>query len=96
MFCFRNLSQSEAPQKTVEHPCPEEEITPKVNNAMPNTAYAHFVSRWEVSHFLWNIRQLVKISPSGSQSPDPNAFLVSSLIKVFSFKMSSTGMLQDE
>ena len=30
---------------------------------------------------LWNIRQLVKISLSGSQSPDPNTFLVSSLIR---------------
>ena len=30
---------------------------------------------------LWNIRQLVKISLSVSQSPDPNVFLVSSLIK---------------
>ena len=30
---------------------------------------------------LWNIRQLVKISLSVSQSPDPNIFLVSSLIK---------------
>ena len=30
---------------------------------------------------LWNIRQLVKISLSCSQSPDPNTFLVSSLIK---------------
>ena len=30
---------------------------------------------------IWNIRQLVKISLSGSQSPDPNTFLVSSLIK---------------
>ena len=30
---------------------------------------------------FWNIRQLIKISPSGSQSPYPNAFLVSSLIK---------------
>ena len=25
---------------------------------------------------FWNIRQFVKISPSGSQSPDPNTFLV--------------------
>ena len=39
---------------------------------------------------FWNIRQLVKISLSGSQSPEPNTFLVSSLIKIFSFKMSST------
>ena len=30
---------------------------------------------------LWNIRQLVKILLSGSQSPEPNTFLVSSLIK---------------
>ena len=30
---------------------------------------------------LWNVRQLAKISLSGSQSPDPNTFLVSSLIK---------------
>ena len=30
---------------------------------------------------LWNIRQLVKISLSCSQSPDPNTFLVSYLIK---------------
>ena len=30
---------------------------------------------------LWNIRQLVKISLSSHQSPDPNTFLVSSLIK---------------
>ena len=29
---------------------------------------------------LWNIRQLIKISPPGSQSPDPTAFLVSFLI----------------
>ena len=29
----------------------------------------------------WNIRQPIKISLSGSQSPDPNTFLVSSLIK---------------
>ena len=32
---------------------------------------------------LWNIRQLVKISLLGSQSPDPNTCLVSSLIKSF-------------
>ena len=31
--------------------------------------------------FLWNVRQLAKISLSGWQSPDPNTFLVSSLIK---------------
>ena len=30
---------------------------------------------------LWNIRQLVKIPLSGSQNPEPNTFLVSSLIK---------------
>ena len=36
---------------------------------------------------LWNIRQLVKISLSGSQNPDPNTFFVST--KIFSFKMSS-------
>ena len=30
---------------------------------------------------LWNIRLLVKISLSGSQSSDPNTFLVSSLTK---------------
>ena len=30
---------------------------------------------------LRNIRQLVKISLIGSQSPEPNTFLVSSLIK---------------
>ena len=35
---------------------------------------------------FWNIRQLVKISPSGSQSPDPIAFLVSSLIKSLWFQ----------
>ena len=35
---------------------------------------------------LWNIRQLVKISLSGSQSPDPNTFLVSSLIKSLLFQ----------
>ena len=35
---------------------------------------------------LWNIRQFVKISLSGSQSPDPNTFLVSSLIKSFQFQ----------
>ena len=47
MLCFRNLSQNEAPQKTVEQPCPEEEITPKVNTAAPNTPYVHFVPTWE-------------------------------------------------
>ena len=36
---------------------------------------------------LWNIRQLVKISLSGSQNPDRNTFFVSS--KIFSFKLSS-------
>ena len=30
---------------------------------------------------FWNIRQLVKISLSGSQIAEPNTFLVSSLIK---------------
>ena len=30
---------------------------------------------------LWNNRQLVKISLSGSQNPDPNTFFVSALIK---------------
>ena len=30
---------------------------------------------------LWNIRELVKILLSVSQSPEPNTFLVSSLIK---------------
>ena len=30
---------------------------------------------------LWNIRQLVKIPLSGRQSPEPNTFLFSSLIK---------------
>ena len=44
---------------------------------------------------LWNIRQLVRISLSGSQSPDPNTFLVSSLIKSLVSKYS-VSMLQDE
>ena len=35
---------------------------------------------------LWNIRQLVKIFLSGSQSPDSNTFLVSSMIKSFQFQ----------
>ena len=39
---------------------------------------------------LWNIRQLVKISPSGSQSPDSNVFLCFIFDqKSCSFKMSS-------
>ena len=46
---------------------------------------------------LWNIRQLVKISPSGSQSPDPNVFLVSSLIKsLVVSKCLVCMLLQDE
>ena len=46
---------------------------------------------------LWNIRQLVKISPSGSQSPDPNAFLVSPLIKSLVVSKCPVYMLlQDE
>ena len=31
---------------------------------------------------LWNVRQLAKISLSGSQNPDPYTFFVSSLIKI--------------
>ena len=46
---------------------------------------------------LWNIRQLVKISPSGSRSPDPNVFLVSSLIKsLVVSKCLVCMLLQDE
>ena len=44
---------------------------------------------------LWNIRQLVKISLSGSQSPDPNTFLVSYLIKSLVSKYP-VGMLHNE
>ena len=46
---------------------------------------------------LWNITQLLKISLSGSQSPDPNTF-----ISCFIFDQKSSvskcpvGMLQDE
>ena len=35
---------------------------------------------------FWNIRQLVKISLTGSQSPEPNTILVSSLIKSLQFQ----------
>ena len=35
---------------------------------------------------IWNIRQLVKISLSGSQNRDPNTFLVSSLMESLQFQ----------
>ena len=45
---------------------------------------SHTFCNYAVIHAdLWNIRQLVKISPSGNQNPDPYTFLVSSLIKRF-------------
>ena len=44
--------------------------------------YSHTFCDYAVLYVgLWNVRQLVKISLLGSQSPDPNTFLVSSLIK---------------
>ena len=42
------------------------------------------------------VRQFVKISLSGSQSPDPNTFLFLSLIKKSLVSKCPVGMLQDE
>ena len=44
--------------------------------------YFHIFCDYTVLYVgFWNARQLAKVSLSGSQSPDPNTFLVSSLIK---------------
>ena len=56
------------------------------NEKKPRLNFEDFCSRTFCDYAvvcvgLWNIGHFVKISPSGSQSPDPNAFLVSSLIK---------------
>ena len=56
------------------------------NEKKPRPNFEDFCSRTFCDYVvvyvgLWNIRQLVKISLSGSQSPDPTIFLVSFLIK---------------
>ena len=56
------------------------------NKKKPRPIFEDFCSRTLCAYAVvyvgfWNIRQLVKIFPSGSQGPDSNAFLVSSLIK---------------
>ena len=56
------------------------------NGKRPLPNFQHFCFRTFCDYAvvyagLWNIRQLVKNSLSGSQSPDPNTFLVSPLIK---------------
>ena len=61
------------------------------NEKNPSPNFEDFCSRTFCNYAvvyvgLWNIRQLAKISLSGSQSPDPNTFLVSSLIKSFQFQ----------
>ena len=45
---------------------------------------------------FWNVRQLVKISLSGSHSPDPNTFLLSSYDKKSLVLKCPLGLLQDE
>ena len=56
------------------------------NEKKPSPNFEDFCSRtfcdYAVVHVgFWNIRQLIKISPSGSESPDPDALPVSPLIK---------------
>ena len=57
-----------------------------MNEKKPRPNFEDFCSRTFCDYAVvyvgfWNIRQLIKISPSGSQSPDPNACFVSSLVK---------------
>ena len=59
------------------------------NEKKPLSNFEDFCSRIFCDYLyvgIWNIRQLVKISLLGSQSPDPEKFVVSSLLKSLQFQ----------